>query len=120
MDDLIAFLGEQLTARAAQAPDIHTAECGYDMLEFQSECRCGEPDRVLADVAAKRAALDGYLMARRALNAAVDRHLSSGLRYHGDEVALFRLPRRDSYELAVKFAALSFAGHPEYQEAWKP
>jgi hypothetical protein len=75
---------------------------------------------VLAEVAAKRRALAGYDGARGGLNAAVDRHLASGSVEHGVEVARVRLPIRDAYELPVKFAALPYADHPNYREAWRP
>jgi hypothetical protein len=74
---------------------------------------------ILADIKAKRQAVDGYETARRATQLAVNRHLASGAPSDGDEVVT-RLHIRDRWELAAKLAALPFAWHRDYQKEWTP
>lgn len=61
VDELIAFVRACLDRVEQDAPDIHETECAVGNYRgFRDGCDCGWPKRVLADVAAKRAILDGY------------------------------------------------------------
>lgn len=75
-DERVCRLGQPYTTREDRFPDdlpetdegwaklsemeethtlaIHTAQCGYSMLEMSGDCTCGVPARVLAECAAKR------------------------------------------------------------------
>jgi hypothetical protein len=133
---LITFLREQLTARAAQAPDIHTAECGYDTLEFLSDCRCGEPGRVLADVEPKRQIIDLHKLGYPGGEPQYGVHWESYNVYNEDgsirgdrEYCVEDDEPRPPYYCetcqecgpceTLRLLALPFAAHPDYREEWR-
>lgn len=63
MSDPVKFLEKALAkaegnVRANTGDALHTMYCGYDLVEYQSDCRCDGPATVLQLVSATRALLE--------------------------------------------------------------
>ncbi|WP_051362653.1 DUF6221 family protein [Amycolatopsis thermoflava] len=111
-DDLIAFLRARLAALEARAEHLHEGQGCSAHSEFSwgyeynaQDCDCGEPQRVLAEVDAKRQIVERCI----GVIAEQNNHLI-GL----DEVGGIPLA-----EDTLKLLALPYAEHPDYREEWR-
>lgn len=113
--DLPAFLLARAADRERQAPDIHEATCaavaytewggeGY----FADSCDCGEPARVLAECAAKRAIVERFKFVD-SHGPAVD-HVRALDMTTGAQAALLDV---------LRLLAQAFADHPAFDESWR-
>jgi hypothetical protein len=124
MTDIVAFLAERYDEDEQLARDAETdwtptqpdlprgthlvyglERVGY-CLKYQMFASTWEPDRVLADIAAKRAILAAYDTAANDWT-----HVDQTEGEHAREYALREV---------VKHLATAYAGHPDYDEAWRP
>jgi hypothetical protein len=116
MDDLVAWLGQQIGEDDRVAPMVHVVGCAFllpcpDGCCGEGACDCGVPARVLAEVAAKRAVLDELAYWRSKLEAPKPRIPRAVLDH---ELAC-------RYEVAasmVRLLALPFAGRPGWRPEW--
>lgn len=112
MDDLIAFLRARLDDDRHAAADMREreswmADCG-ESHDSRIELRGGwtfTPDRLLAEVDAKRRTIDAYVEWRATVAA------------DGDDYARGVVA---GLGVSVRLEALPFAGHPDYLQRWKP
>jgi hypothetical protein len=94
----------------------HEARCGYSMGEYMTDCGCGVPARVLAECDAKR-----RIVAWHRLIDGLDTE-DDPVRGCGNCIASGMEP---PYLIAgpcmtVRLLALPYAGHEDYDEAWRP
>lgn len=99
MDELFAFLAARYDEAERDYQSVHLSDCGCVLDRSAGSCDCGYPDRVLRDVAAKRAILDW---------------LGHQDRVYGDYSVI------ETLELVVRHLGAEFSDHPDYREEWKP
>lgn len=105
MDDLVRWLRAQLDEANT---DLHTVECGWHQREFGHEgtdCTCGAPERLRAEVDAKRQMLECCEW-----NNEGDR----------EEFSDYQAGRAQASRHFVRLLALPYADRPGYREEWKP
>lgn len=95
-------LADDITLRSADGA-VKVAEVEP---KFATHLARYDPERILAEVAAKRRIIDEYAGALR---------IQHGFRETSPEVA-----RREALELVCRLLALPYAGRPGYQEVWRP
>jgi hypothetical protein len=118
--DLAAFLlkriaEDQERARNARPQDSdpeypdydrsswHEARCGYGMGEYQDECVCAVPARLLAECDSRRLIVEE----------ARDQFAKPGSDPDDGMADL-------TYGHVLSLLALPYADHPDYDEAWRP
>jgi hypothetical protein len=111
VDDLIVFLRARLDEDARRGNERdecwHTLHCGWQLgEEIIDECSCGVPARTLAEVDAKQRVIEQYEDHRRAMEHGVAGVSTRYLAYEVHKV--------------LRLLALPYAGHPAYQEEWRP
>lgn len=117
MDDLVTWLRAQLDEANT---DLHTVECGWHQREFGHEgtdCTCGAPERLRAEVEAKRLLLDGHESERGVVGYTTVEVLPQ----YGTVCA--ECGTHSSPELwpcrHVRLLALPYAERPGYREEWR-
>ncbi len=108
MNELVEFLRARLDEDAAELPDnLHLSWCerAQEYVYAGAPCDCGNPDRVLREIEAKRRLLEEL----RPLTAEADGIIwSEYSSHHGSEETLLAL------------LALPYSDHPDYREDWRP
>jgi hypothetical protein len=129
VDDLIAFLRARLDETAERAPRTHLSECATTADWYYggtSDCDCGEPARVLADVDAKRRIIDEHAIVHRNIG-----WLADGDEEYGEIPVCGRcVPKHSHYSRradvpegwcrTLRLLALPYADHPDYRAEWRP
>lgn len=98
-EDELAIRENDMSASA------HTGVCGYDQLEYLSECKCQVPARVLAECKVKRRIVEDL------------ESLDAVYPLTHDPATGGRLTQAC---VAVQHLAAVYAGHPDYRDGWKP
>ncbi|MEU0467265.1 DUF6221 family protein [Amycolatopsis sp. NPDC006131] len=104
VDALVAFLRARLDERSdPEAPEPHLSTCAAVRWGFaERDCDCGEPDRVLAEVDAKRRIID---------------HIEDQWDAAYGEPGRFLPPE---WVAVLQLLALPYADHPEFRQEWRP
>jgi hypothetical protein len=91
----------------AEAVNIawHTARCGWRQGEFDADCACGVPVRVLAECDAKRQIVTASWSDMREVVCDTDITLDTWIETQAHTFRLLALP---------------YADHPDYREEWRP
>jgi hypothetical protein len=106
--DLPGFLLARASERADRAPDVHGSDCNaFDVAVrgggyLRSDCDCGEPARVLADSAFKRALVRRFVETAPAYADARQQEIHETLR---DEV--------------IDPMAQLWSDHPAFDPSWR-
>ncbi len=125
VDDLVAFLKARLDEDGAAAWAVHdVSKC--DALLYEEDmagaarrdpgCDCGWPARVLREMVAMRAIVDGY-------GAALERpyDLPEGVHDGRDDGERSRDEAvLDAMRAVAGALATIWSGHPDYRQEWKP
>ena len=82
----------------------HSASCGYGLLELMNACSCDVPERVLAEVAAKRAIIANFCRYDTEARA-TGHYMDVGASGYALE--------------AVEALAAVYADHPDYDQEWR-
>lgn len=106
--DLVAFMRARLAEDERGAGDVHLDSCNW-VLPLPGSCDCGYPDRVRAEVAAKRAILDQAADWLRYEPPPNQRHLHDV----AVDTELGEVARR-----LLRLLAQPYAGHPEFDLSW--
>jgi hypothetical protein len=107
--DLVAFLRARLNEDAERQTNPLTAWHSRDCAslpepgQYSFECDCGVPERLVAEVEAKR-----RILAEHALNGWVCDTCDNG-----EVEQVFPCP-------TLRLLALPYADHPDYREEWRP
>lgn len=109
--EMAAFMEARLDEETAHAGQVHDrADCDRGVLSEPGECECGQPTRVLADVAAKR-----RIVADCRRYAGGEREFSpDGARYGTP----FQSPAANLAFRTLRWLASEHAGHPDYRADW--
>lgn len=106
-------LTDFLLARIAEDEEgaslVHRESCIYLNSDDTEPCDCGYPARVLAECEAKRRIVSSALSLNEQADAMSDdepNHAS----FQGQALA---------WRVALRFLALPYAGHPDYDTAWR-
>jgi len=113
-EDLVRWLGEQLDTDAKTAEPyaekaVHARDCVMlpDGFHVTYPCDCGVPERILADIEAKRALINKYTESEESL----DRWTCPDMSDVG---------RAEGLGTAIALLAVSYADRPGYREDWRP
>lgn len=101
-DDLIEFLLARLDEDDRQAGDVHARGCAA---ASGGECDCGRPERMRADVEAKRRIVTLYAQTGHVPDTAGEPSYDGGVQSALSDVALL--------------LAQPYADHADYQPAWE-
>lgn len=123
MSDLADFLAARLDERATDADQIHNVHAdkyGECYASSPGGSDCGEPEYVLADVAAKRGILRRYVNVAQGLAASMER-INTGQRPGSAVISERDLLSTNCAALfmAVKLLAMPFADHPDHDPSWR-
>lgn len=127
MTDLVEFLRARLDDDERRAPNVHALDCELTMTAgFSGPCTCGVPDRIAAEVDAKRRILDlhkpyqqGYMYTAAGvrvpnIRCSVCHDVPEDVDYDNPPYAVeFPCP-------TLRLLALPFAAHPDYRQEWRP
>lgn len=113
--DIAEFITGRLAERAADVHLIHALGCDAlnpcaDGCCTMGTCDCGEPERILVDIEAKRAILDRVVSAIRADERLVEGEWGSGIP---------DLAGHENSGLLLCLLATEFAGHPKFKSEWR-
>lgn len=108
MDDLIAFLREQLDARERRIAELRALSA--EDLGLDEPWKPKGHDAALADVAAKReiVSLVAFLLETRQIQE------------NAGKLSDYSLGRAQAGGAVLRRLALPYAHHPDYREEWKP
>ena len=118
MNEIVEFITDRMAERAAEAHLVHALGCDAlspcaDGCCPMGTCDCGEPERILADIAAKRAILAAYVQAKADFDAAAP-HARDVSPFDGGILTGHMVGLRE----AVTMLAAEFTGHPKYKPEW--
>lgn len=112
-DSVVAFIRARAGEWERDADRVHDVGCHIHpgFADERDECNCGEPARVLAQVAAMRAIMLEYRNVEGTLTA---------LEESGDDARFDWAEREKALDLVLRHLAAIWSSHADYDPAWAP